>query len=548
MSDEGLPYSETGIQIDPPKSLGGKALPSGWPSFPSVAEADKIYEGFKRGEELMVDKYSYELAQGDKRLLYLAVEHPGEYTNHPQFNVIKEKFREFKPQVVLIEGQLMSDFTARSEAEAVEIDEEVGFVRYLTDQHNAALAPGEEPIEIKSGDTPNPVWVQEFQKRGYSNEDVAVYVLARNIYGTGIRIKRNKEMSETDKATELNKALDSYRKDPVQYIYDELPRTNGRKWKPRHVAREARRLTGQDISLDLDYTTHPVLSEMREVDSQIRDAYIVKEIEKAVRDNDRVLTLMGGAHPVRQEAALRQLFDSTETAAAVGLPKSLGGKDLPPGWPSILPEIYVEEANRDPADTSHMQKHSYELTKGDHQLLYLAAAHDSNPNHPQVELIKRKLAEFKPEVVIYESDRDELREGSDWLRSEEHALSRTGEKGLLLYLIQEHNAHLQPGEAPIRAIPGDIPEADWDREFRKRGYTKEDVEGYDLARQGKARRQGRSIAQDLFSRMFKDESGFRDAYQVKKIAETVRGNKRVLAMMGSSHPIRQEAALLQLFE
>jgi hypothetical protein len=311
MSEEGLSPSESGAGREPPKSLGGKLLPPGWPSIAPKSHLDEAYRTFKRGEDLMVDKYSYDLSHGDKRLRYLAVEHSRD-PNHPQFKHIKEKFAEFKPQVVLFEGQARNYFTVRSEKEAVEANEEVGLLSYLVDQHNAALQPGEEPIKIISGDIPDDVWISEFQKLGYSNEDIAVFNLARSIYGEVIRIDRNTSISETDKTAARREAEARFRKDPVSFIDPGLPRSNGRKWKSKHLAAAVRRLTGQDISLDIDYTRHPDLREMFNAESVFRDVYQVKKIEEAVRGNDRVFAMMGSAHPIRQEGALRQLFDEAK--------------------------------------------------------------------------------------------------------------------------------------------------------------------------------------------------------------------------------------------
>lgn len=125
MAEEGLSQTEMGINTEPVKSLGGKDLPSGWPHLPPVAETNKMYEHFKRGEEAMINKYSYDLSHGDKALRYLAIEHSRD-PNHPQFELLRQKFTEFNPQIVPVEGSLMPNFTAQSETDAVAQDEEIG--------------------------------------------------------------------------------------------------------------------------------------------------------------------------------------------------------------------------------------------------------------------------------------------------------------------------------------------------------------------------------------------------------------------------------------
>ncbi len=53
---------------------------------------------------------------------------------------------------------------------------------------------------------------------------------------------------------------------------------------------------------------------------------------------------------------------------------------------------------------------------------------------------------------------------------------------------------------------------------------------------------------DKLRQMFNDEAIFRDAYVVEKIAENVQKYDRVMVVMGSSHVLREEAALREFFE
>ena len=47
--------------------------------------------------------------------------------------------------------------------------------------------------------------------------------------------------------------------------------------------------------------------------------------------------------------------------------------------------------------------------------------------------------------------------------------------------------------------------------------------------------------------MFDEETEFRDKHVVEKIADKVKQNDRVMAVMGSSHVLREEKALKELF-
>lgn len=50
-----------------------------------------------------------------------------------------------------------------------------------------------------------------------------------------------------------------------------------------------------------------------------------------------------------------------------------------------------------------------------------------------------------------------------------------------------------------------------------------------------------------FKEMLDEETKFRDKYVVEKIADKARGNDKVMAVMGSSHILREERALKEFF-
>lgn len=119
-------------------------------------------------------------------------------------------------------------------------------------------------------------------------------------------------LSDAEKISALQQAEQRFREDPLQHLRKQLQVPFEPKWTVRHkrekgitnFTQAVERLTGQGISMELDYITHPVLSKMRETDSQIRDTYIVNQIAQAVRGNDRVLAMMGGFHPATHQTAL----------------------------------------------------------------------------------------------------------------------------------------------------------------------------------------------------------------------------------------------------
>lgn len=52
---------------------------------------------------------------------------------------------------------------------------------------------------------------------------------------------------------------------------------------------------------------------------------------------------------------------------------------------------------------------------------------------------------------------------------------RYGEKAFMQYLVQEHNKNLKPGEQPVKMIAADITNEYEPEEYRKRGYSNEEI-------------------------------------------------------------------------
>ncbi len=295
------------------RTISGKMLPDGWPEVAPRSEYGKVAATLDINKgELPITKFSYELENGDKRLLYLALQHSRSLQN-PQFSIIEEQFNIFKPQLVILEiqGSQLPPVRPTKEQSTKEFGE-VGFMEWLVDQHNKHLEPNEKDIEIVGGDIPYQKWIDEFRRIGYSNEDIMVFDILRDLYYmASIASSQGQDVANAEReyVKKLREGFDlDAKSNKTAAAASRLPRSDGKKWSLELLKQEVKRHTGKDLSFDINYSID--LQKMFDDQSEFRDRYIILRIVEALKKYDRVMVLMGVAHPIRQEKALRQLFET----------------------------------------------------------------------------------------------------------------------------------------------------------------------------------------------------------------------------------------------
>lgn len=146
------------------RSISGEKLPADWPQIMSKEEEGKVYDILYDEEEdrdrppshAQIDRLSYELTNGDKRLRYFAVLHQRDMSgladpNMVQYDVLENKFKESPPQLVLYEGFMDDINQPLTRERAIQLGEPA-FMLYLVQQHNSQLKEGETPVVIESAD------------------------------------------------------------------------------------------------------------------------------------------------------------------------------------------------------------------------------------------------------------------------------------------------------------------------------------------------------------------------------------------------------------
>lgn len=232
---------------------------------------------------------------------------------------------------------------------------------------------------------------------------------------------------------------------------------------------------------------------------------------------------------------------------------SLGGKPLSPEWPRILNDAEVKSHydTFDREKDTHFGRFSFFLKNGEKELRYLAVEHTNNRAHPQMVGLVQEIGKFDPEILLYEGQAGVFPQS---ITTVDDVLREGNEAGLARFTVNEINK-LRPAERKIADESGDIPDGVWAEEFKKVGFTQEDVNAFDNARHEFSEAQrldpnARPIHLDdpKLKRMFEAESQFRDTYQIERIKEALLHHNKVLVVMGSGHAIRQRKALEEHFQ
>lgn len=231
---------------------------------------------------------------------------------------------------------------------------------------------------------------------------------------------------------------------------------------------------------------------------------------------------------------------------------SLGGKPLSPEWPHILNDAEVKshyDTFNQEQDT-HFDRFGFKLTNGPKELIYFATKHTDNPDDPQMRRIVEEIKNFDPEILLYEGQAAVFPQSITSPRDPRLG----GEGGLARFAVNEINKQ-RPAGQKIADESGDIPDGVWAEEFKKAGFTQEDIDAFDVARHAHSaaskldpNARPAHLDDPKMKQMFDAESQFRDKYQIDRIEEALLHHNKVLVVMGSGHAIRQRQALEEYFQ
>jgi hypothetical protein len=299
-------------------TITGKELPSGWPALSTSAQVNNAYlsiADIPDEERFSINHFSYNLRSEGHSLYYAATTHTPN-PNHPQWQILSDEFTRIKPKVLLYEGPT-NTWVAETKAESISKGGEAGFVSWLADTHNKNLSAEESIVVTRSLDLPFSELVVQLKENGYSNEDIGLLIISRWSFNLAEKaIEQKTDLVEAEKTFQRNF------EDNTSNIMAELrlvPRHDGKEWTYERAKQEYQDKTGKVLTFATNNNQNQgdnylsTLNGIVTTTNDLRDKHMIFTIASTVKEFGSVMAIAGSMHPIRQESALKELFDQPKT-------------------------------------------------------------------------------------------------------------------------------------------------------------------------------------------------------------------------------------------
>lgn len=242
---------------------------------------------------LRTTPYVWHRTVGTKHLVVLGTLHSHD-RNSPMYGRLEKELRRARPEVVIHESLVPADMLAEPLSEAIYRAGDLGFTAQLATKLGARL---------DSGDAPAHEEIKALLKK-YQAQDVFAFLVAQRFVGS-------------DRPPDAS----SLERDYPTFVRDYLE-ANGmplkEEWKTWKGFRHAFALVaGRSFSASTwnPKLLHPryatgILSDLARSSCEIRDTYLVADIQRQLKQYDRVAVVFGSAHVFAIEPELDSLFPS----------------------------------------------------------------------------------------------------------------------------------------------------------------------------------------------------------------------------------------------
>jgi hypothetical protein len=250
------------------------------------------------------DLYCYELHNDERALYYFGVRHSSDVDN-PMFLNLKQTFMDFKPDMVLVEGNprinddsesYREELRAMSEDEAKTRGESRYTLKLSSDNNIDAYSPDPDVPEV----------IEYLVDLGYTQKDICYFYLYSELHRYARGLRDDSFISS----------------DFEEYItpqIEELALYKG--WTTETLNELVHECVSNITSENMDYCidqlspipeegeTYTVINEISQQSSYFRDLYIVKKIIKYGLQYKRLFIVFGSGHAIKEETALRSFFE-----------------------------------------------------------------------------------------------------------------------------------------------------------------------------------------------------------------------------------------------
>ncbi len=284
------------------------------PERPTSEELNRsIEEGIMTFQEYAKKEhdvpYVFELKEGSKSLTYYGAGH-SHNPEDPMFVDIEQRFKAPHPQVVIVEGvnQLVEQKERfRSTLRGVTRE---GVIKKMGESAFALKLAMDSNIEVES---PEPQLSEEIQyliQTGFEKEDIFAFYLYRsaNQYQRTPQTPSIEEYLQPD--AEEFKAATNW--ENFDYSIENLKTIGHRLWGNRSALDSAEFSEERidPVPWDEKKDEQTVVNQIAAQSSFFRDRFMVKRLQKILKEKDSVLVVFGVSHAYMQEPALRKIFES----------------------------------------------------------------------------------------------------------------------------------------------------------------------------------------------------------------------------------------------
>jgi hypothetical protein len=242
--------------------------------------------------QLPRNPYIIALTKGNKQLTVIGVMHSRDTTS-PVFAQIEREFNKRTPDVIINEGGVLTK-TYHNRNQAIAENGEIGLEKYLADVAAIPAINGDAPFK------------EEFEALSSAfNEDEAILQYASERFLLPCKYAAP--------PADLRRV---YEKDfVVDYAIKQGVKLTGRCRSFEYYKDVYKRVFGREFSLSsMDPSVFVALSDAHHMcavtrkSKEIRDQYLLQEIERQLKEYNKVMVVYGGWHVLAIEPALKELI------------------------------------------------------------------------------------------------------------------------------------------------------------------------------------------------------------------------------------------------
>ncbi len=251
-------------------------------------------------KHLPSNPYILEFKKGKKQIVFCGVEHltDASDTENPMFLGIEQKFFEVKPNVCINEGGDVSLRKYDSKYQAVLQDGEIGLLKILSDSLKIKTINGDPSIEFE---------LTELLKV-YPRHEVMAYISTERLLWQ----LHDQGISDTSKIRQAyDKFVNNYliKKGKLELRGIE---TDFAFYKVGYQKLTDRAWSMEDLKPTNPFDSTSKFQEIGRHSKEIRDQFLLKQIDWLLKKNDKVFIVFGGWHLLTCEPGLKQIIETAK--------------------------------------------------------------------------------------------------------------------------------------------------------------------------------------------------------------------------------------------